>query len=498
MKTTMKIAMLAKKMFVAGILGVVSGCMTVDEMLASDNPVFRAIGESQTVNLAVDASRQHTAEERAAAVNKLNNQDKLAEIVISQESTPEVRKLAQGKITEQKAAARIAAEVESDEIAAENIALIKEDNVKIEAGYMAFLKNRYQRAEKIVRSVAAPGAISDKIRESMNKDEKLEAKIAAGDFKTQRDLTSAENARASNYRFGMILVSALQSSALISSLLEDQRVGKKYNSSNSSGFNYYDPLVCQYVKTLTDQNACREIVLGKTEFKKYSGKDDLRLIALNRITDDQILGDVFAATKKLDVLERIKSTEVLKRIFLNEKDIEISEQTLSKVDNQEFIVDLANNASALKVRSIAIGLIKDPSAKSLAQKSLDDMIAAKKAAQEKAAAERKALLDAFEQELPAKIAECDKQFHFRIYTKCPAKEKRLKTYVVLMYRKQGLTDAQIKEGLAEMDEKMREMPAEADADQQDMALTALCNSMHPLGGTDLLQEMEMMQRKMQQ
>ena len=67
-----------------------------------------------------------------------------------------------------------------------------------------------------------------------------------------------------------------------------------------------------------------------------------------------------------------------------------------------------------------------------------------------------------------------------------------------MYRKQELTDAQIKEGLAEMDEKMREMSAEADADQQDMALTALCNSMHPLGGTDLLQEMEMMQRKMQQ
>lgn len=497
MKTTTKITMLTKKMLVVSILGAVAGCMTVDEMLASDNPVFRAIGESQTVNLAVDASRQHTAEERAAAVNKLKNQDKLAEIVISHESTPEVRKLAQGKITEQKAAARIVAEVESDEIAAENIALIKEDNMRLEAGYAAFLKNRYQRAEKIIRGVENTGAISDKIREAMNKDEKLEAKIAAGDFKTQRDLAAAENARASNYRFGMILVNALQSSALISSLLEDQRVANKYSACNSSGFNYYDPLVCQYVKTLTDQNACREIVLGKTKFKKYSG-NDLRLIALNRITDDQVLGDVFAATKELDVLERIKSTEVLNRIFLNEKDIEISEQILSKVDNQEFIVDLANNASALKVRSIAIGLIKDPAAKSSAQKSLDDALAAKKAAQEKAAAERKALLDAFERELPAKIDECDKQFHFRVYTKCPAKEKRLKTYVVLMYRKQGLTDAQIKEGLKELDEKLMEMPPDADENQQDMGLTALCNSMHPLGGSDLLQEMEEMQRKMQQ
>lgn len=458
----------------------VTGCMTVDEMLASDNPVFRTIGESQTVNLAVDASRQHTVEERAAAVNKLNNQGRLAEIVISQESTPEVRKLAQEKITDQKAAARIAAEVESDEIAAENIALIKEDNVRIEAGYTAFLKNRYQRAEKIMGSVENPGVISDKIREAINKDEKLEAKIAAGDFKAQHDFAAAENARASNYRFGMILVNALKSSALVSSLLEDQRVANKYNSCNSSGFNYYDPLVRQYVKTLTDQNACRDIAIGNTEFRNYAGKDDLRLIAVNRITDDQILGEVFSATKKLDVLERIKSTDVLKRIFLNEKDIEISEQTLSRVDNQEFIVDLANNASDLRVRSIAIGLIKDPAIKSLAQKSLDDEIAAKKVAQEKAAAERKALLEAFERELPAKIAECDKQFHFRVYTKCPDMEKRLKTYVVMRYRKQGLSDSQIKEGLMELDAKMREMPAEADVDQQEMALTALCNSMHPL------------------
>ena len=80
--------------FAAGI----SGCMSMDEMLASDNEFLRGIGETRAVAFATDG--QNTMEDRLAVVPKIKNQEKLADIYLSKSAAPEVKKVARDGMTE--------------------------------------------------------------------------------------------------------------------------------------------------------------------------------------------------------------------------------------------------------------------------------------------------------------------------------------------------------------------------------------------------------------
>lgn len=484
----MNAKMMAMAIFVANFAAV-TGCMSVDEMLASSNPVFRALGESQTVNLAIDASRSHTEAERAEAVGKLSNQDKIAEIVISGDATPEVRKLAQGKITEPKVAARIAAEVDSDEIAQVNVAMVKDDLTLIEAGFSAVVKKRYSRAEAIVARVKSDGLISDRLRSVIEKDGKLENKLRTGGAQTAQEEATIEELRILNYRFGLALVNAMHSAGSIKPFIEDRSVANKYGSRNESGFDYYDPLVVRYVKVMEDPISCKNIVLGKMTFDGFSGQEDLKAIALGKIRDDGVLYEIYSATKSADALARIKSVDVLKRVFLNAEGSSIDREVLARIDNQSFFIELANGAKDLEVRKVAIELIRDSVAKEQAQKALDGEIALRKAAEEKAQAEKKAAHEKavaakkaadekFEKELPGKIAEFDRLYHFKTFTLCPEKEKKFKAFAVMMYQKKGLPKEQIVMGLDTLDQKLLEMPSDQ-VEHHEMALDAMLKAFDP-------------------
>jgi hypothetical protein len=74
--------------------------MSMDEMLASEDGFWRDIGETQAVTFVTDTSSEHTLEERLAVVPKIRNQQKLAQIYLSQTAAPEVKKAARAGVTE--------------------------------------------------------------------------------------------------------------------------------------------------------------------------------------------------------------------------------------------------------------------------------------------------------------------------------------------------------------------------------------------------------------
>ena len=77
-----------------------AGCMSMDEMLASDSGVWRDIGETKAVAFAT--SSENTLQERLAVVPKIKDQEKLAKIYLSASAAPEVKKAAREGITETK------------------------------------------------------------------------------------------------------------------------------------------------------------------------------------------------------------------------------------------------------------------------------------------------------------------------------------------------------------------------------------------------------------
>lgn len=77
-----------------------SGCMSMDEMLASEDGFWRDIGETRAVAFATDNSPDHTLEERLAVVPKIRNQKKLAEIYVSGTASAEVKTEARKGLTD--------------------------------------------------------------------------------------------------------------------------------------------------------------------------------------------------------------------------------------------------------------------------------------------------------------------------------------------------------------------------------------------------------------
>ena len=77
-----------------------AGCMSMDEMLASEDGFWRDIGEARAVAFATDNSPDHTLEERLAVVPKIKNQKKLAEIYVSGTASAEVKAEARKGLTD--------------------------------------------------------------------------------------------------------------------------------------------------------------------------------------------------------------------------------------------------------------------------------------------------------------------------------------------------------------------------------------------------------------
>lgn len=74
------------------------GCMSMDEMLASDDGFWRDIGETRAVGFVLDDA--NPLEKRLETMGKISNQQKLADIYVSKAARPEVKVEARKRITE--------------------------------------------------------------------------------------------------------------------------------------------------------------------------------------------------------------------------------------------------------------------------------------------------------------------------------------------------------------------------------------------------------------
>ena len=75
-----------------------AGCMSMDEMLASEDGFWRDIGETKAVGFVLDDA--NPLDKRLETVGKISNQSKLADIYVSKAAKPEVKAEARKRITE--------------------------------------------------------------------------------------------------------------------------------------------------------------------------------------------------------------------------------------------------------------------------------------------------------------------------------------------------------------------------------------------------------------
>lgn len=102
----MKLMKFAVAAAAIGMSVCMTGCMSMDEMLASDNSILRDIGERQAVSFATNVA--NPLEKRLEVVPKISDQNRLAEIVISKSAAAEVKAEARKRIDQTPALASIA------------------------------------------------------------------------------------------------------------------------------------------------------------------------------------------------------------------------------------------------------------------------------------------------------------------------------------------------------------------------------------------------------
>ena len=131
----MKIAMLVRCAVAAAFVSALSGCMSMEEKLASDSQFWRDIGESEAVGFVLDTA--NPLEKRLEIVPKIANQQKLAKIVIAKNAAPEIKNEARKRIDEVPALATIALEAPDSGDRKDALGKItKSEDARIEAAWI--------------------------------------------------------------------------------------------------------------------------------------------------------------------------------------------------------------------------------------------------------------------------------------------------------------------------------------------------------------------------
>ena len=120
-------------MIVVALIMTLAGCMSMDEMLASDDPFWHDIGESQAMRFAIDQYGTADLQAKLDAVGKMRDQTKLAKIYAAKSTVPEVKKAARAKITEDTAFAAMLVGCKDPAIWKEALANIKSDEALVAA-----------------------------------------------------------------------------------------------------------------------------------------------------------------------------------------------------------------------------------------------------------------------------------------------------------------------------------------------------------------------------
>lgn len=116
---------------ILSLAGVLSGCMSMDEMLASDDPFWHDLGEKQAARFAIDAAGVNELQAKLDVVGKMRDQVKLATVYNAQGTDEQVRQAARRKITEDIGFAAIVTGNSDSEIRKDALKQIKSDTTKL-------------------------------------------------------------------------------------------------------------------------------------------------------------------------------------------------------------------------------------------------------------------------------------------------------------------------------------------------------------------------------
>lgn len=170
---------------VIGLAAMLAGCMSMDEMLASDDPFWHDIGESQAMRFAIDQYGTADLQAKLDAVAKMRDQEKLAKVYVAKSTVPEVKRAVRSKITEEKAFASMLVASDDPAIQKEAIENIKSDDVLLStAGVLMGDVSKKRLADELVGRVKGETAIADRLARIARDELALKNKIETTEYLT--------------------------------------------------------------------------------------------------------------------------------------------------------------------------------------------------------------------------------------------------------------------------------------------------------------------------
>ena len=312
-----------------------AGCMSMDEMLASEDGFWRDIGETRAVAFATDDATP--LEKRLEVVPKIGNQQKLAQIYLSQSAAPEVKKAARAGITETASFVYIYLNGKDNETKKDALSQIAKDDAScIEGAWELSLASRMKEARALLKQV---------------KDEKSRSQFIAGKV----DETIALAA-------------------------EIQRKSKKY------GADMVKQDIKRFDAMLTAVKECVPFVTDADTAKQLLANDE---VVATKGTENDLYTPVKAGLDRAKAFAALSSlTENEARNLLLGRGSILKDEMLIKLVEKSVDLDRADGSSAFKVTSKEV--LARLSDRALAAR-LEEDVKKREAEKAKAAAEEAAL-----------------------------------------------------------------------------------------------------------
>ena len=169
----------------AALTVMLSGCMSMDEMLASDDPFWHDIGESQAMRFAIDAYDANPLQQKLDVIAKMSDQDKLARVYVAKTTVQEVKTAARAKINKESAFATMLMSSEDPSIRREAMANIKTDGGLIDAALKIYDSGNQKEAEVVLWKVQDAQATASVLKDILEQAMAIRKKKYISDMDTK-------------------------------------------------------------------------------------------------------------------------------------------------------------------------------------------------------------------------------------------------------------------------------------------------------------------------
>ena len=221
------------------LAAMLAGCMSMDEMLASDDPFWHDIGESQAMRFAIDQYGTADLQAKLDAVGKMRDQEKLAKVYVAKSTVPEVKRAVRSKITEEKAFASMLVTSDDPTIHKEALENIRSDEMLLTtAGAIIGDVSKKSLADKLVVLVKGETAIADHLGRIVRDELALKKKLETTDYLT----TSMRNDDVKKFLDGYEFYKALASHAKPSRAVRALAADNVIRATKGTQYDFATPL----------------------------------------------------------------------------------------------------------------------------------------------------------------------------------------------------------------------------------------------------------------